>query len=115
MIACFFLLYRYQSLIRSVWTSIPPTLIKRLKLDFIEKKIQDYFMEIVDETVQYREKNKISRNDFLDLLIALKNNTIIEKFQDTAETDDLEKFLAQVGDKRIKSNIGEKFIQLFSI
>nr|QCY41329.1 cytochrome P450 6PZ1 [Phenacoccus solenopsis] len=97
--------FRYQSLIRSVWTSIPPTLIKRLKLDFIEKKIQDYFMEIVDETVQYREKNKISRNDFLDLLIALKNNTIIEKFQDTAETDDLEKFLAQVGDKRIKSNI----------
>lgn len=31
-------------------------------------------MKVVTETVDYREKNNIDRNDFMDLLIKLKNN-----------------------------------------
>lgn len=99
--------YRYQSLIRMIWSDIPTALIRLFKLHFFEKSIQDYFLNIVDETVNYREQNKISRNDFLDLLIALKNNPTIEKFQNKGETEDLENFLAQIGEKGIKCNIGE--------
>lgn len=30
-------------------------------------------MKLISDTVEYREKNGVTRNDFLDLLIQLKN------------------------------------------
>ncbi|KAL5276675.1 hypothetical protein ACFFRR_002098 [Megaselia abdita] len=45
-----------------------------LKMRFVNKDSSDYFMRIVRETVNYREENNIRRNDFMDLLIDLKNN-----------------------------------------
>lgn len=40
----------------------------------VPKDINDFFMKVVDDTVEYREKNNYSRNDFLQLLIDIKNN-----------------------------------------
>lgn len=34
----------------------------------------EFFMNIVKETIAYREQNKIERKDFMHLLIDLKNN-----------------------------------------
>lgn len=86
---------------------MPVKLIKLFKLTFLEEEVQNFFLGITRETVQYREKHNISRNDFLDLLIALKNNTTISKYQDIDEKEDLEKFMAQIGDKLVKSNVGK--------
>lgn len=33
----------------------------------------EFFLRIVYETVEYRETNHITRNDFMDILIKLKN------------------------------------------
>lgn len=41
--------------------------------DFIQPPVQEFFKNVVKETVAYREKNNISRNDFLHLLLLLKN------------------------------------------
>lgn len=49
-------------------------LCRKIKMQVTPKNIQDFFLKIVVETVEYREKNKIRRNDFLDLLLQLKNN-----------------------------------------
>lgn len=38
------------------------------------KEVEHYFMGIIKETVQYREENNIVRNDFMDILIQMKNN-----------------------------------------
>lgn len=38
------------------------------------EEVERFFMAIVHETVQYRETNNVSRNDFMDLLIKLKNS-----------------------------------------
>lgn len=38
------------------------------------EEVETFFMGIVYETVQYREKNNISRNDFMDLLIKIRNS-----------------------------------------
>ncbi|XP_075165472.1 cytochrome P450 6a8-like [Haematobia irritans] len=38
------------------------------------KELIDFYSRIVRENVDYREKNSVKRNDFLDLLIELKNN-----------------------------------------
>ena len=38
------------------------------------KEVQHYFKEIIQETVRYREENNVQRNDFLQILIQMKDN-----------------------------------------
>lgn len=49
-------------------------LCRKLNLQVTPNSIQGFFMKLVVDTVEYREKNKIERNDFLSMLIQLKNN-----------------------------------------
>lgn len=41
---------------------------------FLPKYIQDFLTHIVTDAVDFREKNKVVRNDFLDLLIKIRQN-----------------------------------------
>lgn len=47
---------------------------RKLSVQVTPKRIQNFFLKLITETVEYREKNNIQRNDFLSLLIQLKNN-----------------------------------------
>lgn len=49
-------------------------LCRKLNFQVTPKYLQDFFLKLVIDTVNYREKNKIERNDFLSLLLQLKNN-----------------------------------------
>lgn len=40
------------------------------------KDVTDYFFNVVKETVEYREKNAVHRNDFMDLLIEMKKTSL---------------------------------------
>jgi cytochrome P450 family 6 len=51
-----------------------PNLFRRFKLQVTPQRIQGFFLKLITETVEYREKNNIKRNDFLSMLIQLKNN-----------------------------------------
>ncbi|CAD7079483.1 unnamed protein product [Hermetia illucens] len=55
-----------------------PTISDMLGLARTRRDVTKFFMDIVRETVDYREKNNIRRNDFMDLLIQLKNHARIE-------------------------------------
>nr|UUB32635.1 cytochrome P450 CYP6BX1 [Dendroctonus rhizophagus] len=50
-------------------------LIKRFNIDLEETEA--FFRKLVEDTVKYREENKIVRKDFLHLMIQLKNNGTI--------------------------------------
>lgn len=50
-----------------------PDLARRLHMKNEHDDVSDFFLGIVRETVEYREKNAIRRNDFMDLLIEMKN------------------------------------------
>jgi len=45
-------------------------------IEFPPKDVGKYFMKMVRETVEYREKNDVKRNDFMQLLIQMKNKTL---------------------------------------
>lgn len=45
---------------------------KRLKMKITPQFINDYFMPMITEAFEYREKNEVNRNDFLSLLMQIK-------------------------------------------
>lgn len=53
-------------------------LARKLHVTMFQKDTTDFFMKVVQETVEYREKNNIHRNDFMHLLIQLKNSGAVE-------------------------------------
>jgi cytochrome P450 family 6 len=55
-----------------------PRLAIALRISNIPPDISKFFMNVVEETVEYRERNNVTRNDFLQLLIELKNQGYLE-------------------------------------
>ncbi|KAM7344114.1 uncharacterized protein ACRADG_010946 [Cochliomyia hominivorax] len=56
-----------------------PELAKKLHMKIVLDDVTQFFMRIVKETVAYREANNIQCNDFLSILIDLKNGKEGEK------------------------------------
>jgi len=59
-----------------------PSLIRRFGVSFTPTDVSNYFTKMVSETVEYREKNDIQRNDFMQLMIQLKNKTLVAGDED---------------------------------
>ncbi|XP_058453126.1 probable cytochrome P450 6a14 [Malaya genurostris] len=53
-------------------------LARRMHLRVIKKDVSEFFMNAVKQAVEHREHSKEVRNDFMDLLIKLKNTQPIE-------------------------------------
>lgn len=53
-----------------------PKLSRALHLKKIPTDVAKFFYDFVAQTVNYREQTKITRKDFLQLLIDMKNNDI---------------------------------------
>ena len=68
-----------------ILANIAPVVLDTLKLSPIDSDVSKYFRNIVKETVEYREKNNVKRNDFLQLLIQLKNKVLLDDEQKTEE------------------------------
>ena len=56
-----------------------PRLLSVLKLSTLDTRISKYFRNMVEETVNHRERNNITRNDFMQLLIQIKNKVKLEE------------------------------------
>ncbi|XP_069672224.1 probable cytochrome P450 6a14 isoform X2 [Periplaneta americana] len=57
---------------------INPTLVETFKLKRLDTEVANYFRNMVEDTVNYREKNNVKRNDFMQLLIQLKNKGSVD-------------------------------------
>lgn len=56
-----------------------PWILKFFNRSYIDPDITKFFMKVLKETVNFREDNKIEREDMLSLLIKLKNNESIDE------------------------------------
>jgi cytochrome P450 family 6 len=52
-----------------------PKIARALRFTSTNPIASGYFLRLFTETVQYREKNQIRRNDFMQILIDLKNSS----------------------------------------
>lgn len=52
--------------------SVIPSLMKIYKIKMVSKEIEEFFTNLMKEALDYREKNNITRNDYLEYLIELK-------------------------------------------
>ena len=55
-----------------------PNLSYFYKFRMIDRDIEDFMVKVIKDTVSYREKVGVIRNDFLDLLIQLRNKGKID-------------------------------------
>ncbi|KAJ9577526.1 hypothetical protein L9F63_005899 [Diploptera punctata] len=53
-----------------------PSLMRIFKVSLFPQDVSKYFRGMVKDTVEYREANNIHRNDFMQLMIQLKNKTL---------------------------------------
>ncbi|XP_053697004.1 cytochrome P450 6a2-like [Sabethes cyaneus] len=65
--------------IRRIFSVTFRDLSRALGVRISDPEVSDFFMNAVRETIEYRERNKINRNDFMDLLIKLKNAESIDE------------------------------------
>ncbi|EEB11224.1 conserved hypothetical protein [Pediculus humanus corporis] len=86
-----------------VFFNFLPKLFNLLRFRIIQKDVSDFFLNAVQETIEYREKNKIKRNDFLQLLIQLINNGKLDDVDNNKEGGE------DVNEKNIQSSDDMKF------
>ncbi|KAF2897404.1 hypothetical protein ILUMI_08768 [Ignelater luminosus] len=77
----------WEGLVRLMTVTVPDLLVY-LKIKTFRKDTTDFFMNIVKQTVNYRETNNIIRKDFMHLLIQLRNNVKIQE-NDVGELKDI--------------------------
>ena len=57
-------------------TLLFPAILKLVRISIISKELSFYFRKMVRDTIEYRENNNVHRNDFMQLMIQLKNKTL---------------------------------------
>ncbi|XP_055378932.1 cytochrome P450 6A1-like [Condylostylus longicornis] len=51
-----------------------PNLCRKLHIKSERDDVSEFFITALEKTIEYREKNNVKRNDFLDMMIELKNS-----------------------------------------
>lgn len=67
-----------QSATKRFFISTFPKTANFLKISLHDPEVANFLLNLVETTVKYREENHIERNDFLDLLIKVKNHQLLD-------------------------------------
>lgn len=57
---------------------IQPNLVNILSLKLTDKYVENFIMGVVKQNLEYREKNNVTRKDFFQLLIQLRNSGTVQ-------------------------------------
>lgn len=59
--------------LRLLLTFVYPPLLKFFKIRVVDRDVEDFMTAMVEQTMEYREKNNVVRKDFFQLLVQLRN------------------------------------------
>ena len=68
-----------NSFVKQIIAVTYPNFARKIGVKIVADDVSEFFMKIVKDVVEYREKNKVKRNDFMDLLLQLKNDGSIDE------------------------------------
>lgn len=78
----------YMGSLNVIFSTLYPSMIDTLRMRTFDHNSSNYFNKMVQETVSYREANNVHRNDFMQLLIQIKNKGFVN--EDTEINDEKE-------------------------
>ncbi|CAH1395592.1 unnamed protein product [Nezara viridula] len=93
----------WRNLIRIWFFFAFPKIAKRIGFSFQPKAVTSYFCNIIRNAIDYRKKNKIQRNDFVQMMMQLKEKGNIE-LKTLDSTDDY-----------LKNELNEASTEIFEI
>ncbi|CRL03720.1 CLUMA_CG016319, isoform A [Clunio marinus] len=59
---------------KQIISLVYPEFARKMGVKTIREDVAEFFMKIVKDVIEYREKNEVKRNDFMQLLLQLKND-----------------------------------------
>lgn len=68
-----------KNMLRASISIMIPKLSKLLGLRFVDKEVGDFMIDTIRQNLEYREKNNVSRKDFFQMLIQLRNTGKIQE------------------------------------
>lgn len=86
-----------RQMFRIIFLLYAPKVAKKLQLRLFPKELEDFMANLVRDTLEYREKNMINRNDFLQLLMNLRKQELSGKsFTKEQECNSDDNFINQM-------------------
>ncbi|XP_058460161.1 probable cytochrome P450 6a14 [Malaya genurostris] len=77
-------------LMKFVFATLFKNLGRLLKVKLTDSEVEKFFIGLTRDTVQFREKNNVQRNDFLNLLIQIKNNVaLVDNPEETVDETEM--------------------------
>lgn len=68
--------------------AISEDLAKKFGVKITRDDVEKFFTKVVEDTIEYRETSDVKRNDFLNLLLQLKNKGKLDDDEDSGEKSD---------------------------
>lgn len=84
------------NILRMLISFIAPKLMSLLRLRITDQSVENFIISVVKQNLEYREQNNVSRKDFFQLLIQLRNNGTVElddQWQTVIKADENQKTL----------------------
>lgn len=76
-----------RAMIRNMIVFFVPQLIKYINFKITDPEVEEFVYSVVKQTIEYREKNGIERNDFMQLLIQLKDKGYVSVDKDDIDAE----------------------------
>lgn len=80
--------FQFKDNIKLMFSTSWPNLARKLGIATLDKESADFYLNLIKDTVAYREKENIYRKDFMHLLIQLKNKGRLSDDESLIATDE---------------------------
>lgn len=94
-----------RAMIRNMVIFFVPQIIKYIKFKITDPQVEEFVYTVVKQTIEYREKNNVERNDFMQLLIQLKDKGYVSVDKDDNTTDKADHDMKKLSFDEVAANV----------